>query len=171
MFDLGTADLIRAANGLNKGRDFAGNRLNQSTKFCIGAVVNPGAEDLDLEIQRLEEKVDAGARFFQTQAVYDTEAFARFLDRIAHLDVPILSGILPIKSVKMARYMNNNIPGIDIPKRLIDMIANATNVAEVSASIAANTILEVRDRCAGVHLMALGWERQIPSILERAGIC
>jgi methylenetetrahydrofolate reductase (NADPH) len=170
VFDLGTADLIAAANGLNAGKDLAGNALNQPTRFCIGAVVNPGARDLDVEIARLEEKAAAGATFFQTQAVYDVTAFEGFLARIAHLNVRILAGILPIKSVKMARYMNDNVPGIDIPDALIATIEQAADVADASATIAAETIRTISPWCAGVHVMALGWERRIPEILERAGV-
>jgi methylenetetrahydrofolate reductase (NADPH) len=170
VFDLDTAELIAAANSLNAGKDLAGNELNQPTQFCIGAVVNPGARDLDVEIARLVEKAAAGATFFQTQAVYDAKAFEAFLERIAHLDVRILAGILPIKSVKMARYMNDNVPGIDIPDALIETIAQANDVPDASATIAAQTIRTISPWCAGVHMMALGWERRIPEILERAGI-
>ena len=168
VFDLSTSELIKAAHQLSQGQDMMGNKLSGVPTFHVGAVVNPGVDDLDTEIERLEEKVSAGARFFQTQAIYDVEVFIHFMDRISHLDIHVLAGILPIKSVKMARYMNEKIPGIHIPEHLINTISHAKDVESASATIAANTIKEIGNRCAGLHLMAVGSEKLIPRILELA---
>lgn len=165
VFDLPTADLIRAAHMLSQGTDLMGNKLKGKPAFKIGAVVNPGVDDLDTEILRLEEKVAAGAWFFQTQAIYDEGQFADFMRRVDHLPIKILAGIMPIKSVKMALYMNEKIPGIQIPPHLIKQIADAT---DVKATSAASTINAIRDQCAGIHMMAVGAEDQIPVILDRA---
>lgn len=170
VFDLATVELIAVAAALNQGIDAAGNSLDQRTAFHIGAVVNPGAADLDLEIARFEEKVAAGATFFQTQAIYDPERFLAFAERVAPFGVQLLAGILPIKSVRMARYMNANVPGIEIPERLIEEIGNSDDVKAASRRQAAKVIRRIRDACAGVHLMALGWEDQIPAILEEANV-
>ena len=168
VFDLSTMDLISAAASLTSGADLMGNSLNQATGFFIGAVVNPGAADLTQEITRLEEKIDAGARFFQTQAIFDADLFDRFMERIAHLDIAILAGIMPIKSAAMATFMNEKIPGIDIPEALIKRIYEAEDKIEESIAITADIIAGVRGSCQGIHVMALGWEEHIPIILRRA---
>jgi methylenetetrahydrofolate reductase (NADPH) len=168
VFDLSTMELIAAAGQLNKGEDLTGNKLNKSPAFHIGAVVNPGADDLDVEIQRMQQKAEAGAVFFQTQAIYDVRQFTTFMEKIAHLDVHVLAGILPVKSESMANYMNENVPGIDIPADLIEQIRGADDVKATSANLAAEVIRGIRSRCSGIHLMALGWEDQIPTILELA---
>lgn len=169
VFDLATTELIGAAGGLNDGVDLAGNRLTAHTDFCIGAVVNPGASDLAEEITRMEDKVASGARFFQTQAVYDIAAFEDFLRDVQHLNVAIIAGVMPIKSVKMARYANEKIPGIAIPEDLIRQIDQADDVEVTSIRLAAETVTALESSCAGVHLMMLGAERRIPRILESAG--
>lgn len=167
VFDFSTEELIRAADALNHGIDNAGNKLNRATKFYLGAVVNPGADDLNTEIARMEEKVDAGAHFFQTQAIYDARVFEDFMKATAHLNVTIIAGIMPIKSVKMAEYANKNIPGIRIPASMIQQIAAAKDVEESSARLAAELVSELKPMCGGVHIMALGAEDRIPCILDR----
>jgi len=171
VFDLFASQLLEAASGLNQGNDLTGNRLKGSPQLTIGAVANPGANDLDTELDNMHRKADAGAEFFQTQAVYDTQAFGRFMDR-AKSDKPVLAGIIPIKSVKMAQYMNDRIPGVDIPQKLIDRIDSAgddpAQIAEVSIEIASSTVRALRSMTSGVHVMAIGWEDKIPAILDRS---
>jgi 5,10-methylenetetrahydrofolate reductase len=173
VFDLFASQLLGAAHALNSGRDFMGNALNAPTEFYVGAVVNPGATDIKTEIDNAHRKADAGAAFFQSQAIYDADAFMRFMET-AGLSKPVLAGIIPIKSVKMAAYMNDKVPGVDIPDRLIERIADAgedrNRIAEISIDIAATTIRELADTCKGVHVMAIGWEDKIPEILKRAEI-
>ena len=171
VFDLFASQLLEAASGLNKGNDLTGNPLKGSPQLTIGAVANPGASDLDTEIDNMHRKTDAGAEFFQTQAVYDTDAFGRFMDK-AQPDKPVLAGIIPIKSVKMAQYMNDRIPGVDIPQQLIERIDSAggdpAQIAEVSIEIASSTVSALRSMTSGVHVMAIGWEDKIPAILEQS---
>ena len=176
--DLFSSEIIAAACALNNGRDHAGNTTTGRTAFHIGSVCNPGAADLDAEVDNTRRKIDAGARFFQTQAVYRAEQFSAFLERLDAPGVAVLAGIIPIKSVKMATYMNERVPGIDIPEALIARISRAEQsdkagkdaVVEESLDIAAQTIGEVRACCGGVHLMAVGWEAHIPALLARAGL-
>ena len=173
VFDLGSVEIIETVRGLNEGRDRAGNALRGAPDLCIGAVVNPGHPDLDGEMERMAAKVAAGARFFQTQAVYDIGAFDRFarrLERFEGLGVSVIAGVIPIKSVRMARYLNENVPGIDVPEALIEEIAGSQNVDATSTAIAARTITGLEPLCQGVHLMTLGREDLIPAIVERAGI-
>lgn len=170
VFDISTEDLIRAAGNMNNGTDLMGNALNQATSLNVGAVVNPGADDLDKEIARLESKYEAGARFFQSQAVFDGERFADFMTRISHLDISILAGVMPIKSVKMARFMNEKIPGIDVPESLIARIDGASDVVAEASAIAVEVISAIQPLCQGIHVMALGWEQHIPAVLDEAGL-
>ena len=168
VFDLVASQLLEAVHTLNSGTDLTGNELSGKPQLFAGAVANPGASDPDMEIDNLHRKIDAGAQFFQTQAVYDVQAYAAFLDK-ARSPRPMLAGIIPIKSVKMATYMNERIPGVDIPDALIQKIADAgddkNQIARVSVEIAAKTIQELRSVSPGVHLMAIGWENYIPQIL------
>ena len=125
----------------------------------------------DAEIENLHRKINGGAEFFQTQAVYDVNAFSAFLEK-ANSPKPILAGIIPIKSVKMAQYMNERIPGVDIPNHLIEKIAAAgedkDEIARISIEIAADTIRELRSVTKGIHVMAIGWEQHIPTMLEQS---
>ena len=168
VFDFGTEELISAATALAKGEDSTGNALNQAPDFNVGAVVNPGASDLDNELARLEKKIDSGARYFQTQAVFDASAFEAFMTRVGRFNVPIIAGILPVKSARMAEHMNKNVPGIDVPIDVISAIDAAEDVKAVSAEIAAGIIKDIMPMCQGIHIMAIGWEALIPGILERA---
>ena len=170
VFDVVSATVIRAAAGMSGGTDMAGNALDGSPAFCIGAVVNPGASDLDKEIERMNQKLEAGATFFQTQAVYDAGAFERFANRVDSLGVKLLAGIIPVKSPKMAAYMNENVPGIEVPDDLIRKIADSGDRAATSSEISASIISEIRPMCRGVHVMAIGWEDKVPGILEAAGV-
>ena len=170
VFDVVSASIIRAAAGMSGGTDMAGNALDGSPEFCIGAVVNPGARDLDKEIDRMVEKREAGATFFQTQAVYDPGAFERFVKRVEPLGIRLLAGILPVKSPKMAAYMNEHVPGIEVPEALIRKIADADDRAAASSEMSASIIAEIRPMCRGVHVMAIGWEDKVPGILEAAGV-
>ena len=170
VFDVLSAGIIRAAAGMSDGTDMGGNSLDGSPEFCIGAVVNPGAKDLDKEIERMVEKREAGATFFQTQAVYDPGAFERFANQVDSLDVRLLAGIIPVKSPRMAAYMNEHVPGIEIPEALIRKLADASDRAATSSEMAASVIAEIRPMCRGVHVMAIGWEDKVPGILEAAGV-
>ena len=170
VFDIPTEELIRAAISLNQGNDLMSNSLRGNTNFNVGAVVNPGAEGLEGEISRLERKVESGASYFQTQAVFDVVSFAGFMRQIKHLDIKVLAGIMPIKSVKMAQYMNDNIPGITVPDSTMKRIAQAEDVVEESLSISAEVIGGLKDSCSGVHIMAPGWEDNIPALVERSEI-
>ena len=173
VFDLGSVAIIEAVRGLNEGRDLMGNALRGAPDLCIGAVVNPGNPNLDDEMARMAAKVEAGARFFQTQAVYDVAAFERFarrLDRFEGVGVAIIAGVIPIKSVRMARYLNENVPGIEVPDTLIEEIAQSRDLDATSTSIAARTIAGLESLCQGVHLMTLGREALVPAIVGQAGI-
>ena len=119
VFGLDSVQLLAAIQALNEGKDLAGNELAGSTDFFAGAVVNPGVEPLGPHILKMRLKVQMGAKFFQTQAVYDPDAFLRFMREVEDLKVPILVGIIPLKSARMARFMNENIAGVNVPEGVI----------------------------------------------------
>ena len=171
VFDLFASQLLEAVQALNNGTDLNGNALNRNTEIFAGAAAYPGASDPDAEIEYLHRKFVGVAEFFQTQAVYDVDAFSNFLEK-ANSPKPILAGIIPIKSVKMAQYMNDRIPGVDIPDHLIEKIAGAGDdkeaISQISIEIAASTIQELRSVTKGVHVMAIGWEQYIPQMLEQS---
>ena len=169
VFDLPSSALLAAASALGRGEDLMGNALAGPAGFLLGAVVNPGADDLAGELRRLEEKRQAGARFFQTQAVYDAGAYERFVRAVEGMDLRLLTGIIPLKSPKMAEYMNTKVPGISIPDALIKEIGDAADRRAASVEIAARIIRQVRPMASGVHIMAIGWEDLIPDIMAHAG--
>jgi 5,10-methylenetetrahydrofolate reductase len=170
VFDLDTLALLKAATAMNGGKDYMGHDLKGATNYCIGAVCNPGADDLDKEIARMAEKVESGATFFQTQAVYEPAAFATFMERAKQFGVPVIAGFIILKSGNMAKRLNETLPGVSVPQALIEEMDAAEDKSAKSIEIAAHVIEDVKGMCQGVHLMAIGWESRIPRILESAGI-
>jgi methylenetetrahydrofolate reductase (NADPH) len=136
-------------------------------------VVNPGANTeaaLELQIMKMEKKIKAGARFFQTQAIYEPELFARFMKRVAGFKVPVLAGIIPLKSAGMAKFMNKNVAGVFVPDDLIERMASAEDKVKTGIEIAAELIKQLKGMCQGVHIMAIGWEKKVPLVLDAAGL-
>ncbi len=173
VFDLDSVQLIAAVAALNSGKDLAGNELEGKTDFLVGAVVNATADPLEPHLAKLRLKVELGAKFVQTQAVYDPEAFVRFARAAEGLGVPIIAGLIPLKSAGMARFMNEHIAGVNVPEPLIAEIERAKTKEErkeVSTEICARIIRAVKPYCHGIHLMPMGWEDVVPGILELAGI-
>ncbi len=173
VFDLYASQLVEAGCAIKNGTDMMGNALKGTPELCVGSVFNPGASDLDREVENTQRKLDAGAEFFQTQAIYEAGKLEHFLHEMGNPDIPVLAGIIPIKSVKMAVYMNEHIPGIDIPDMLIKRIVAAeenNTVAETSIEICAEIIQEVKNMARGLHLMAIGWEHKIPAILASSSV-
>ena len=174
VFDLFASQLLDAVSTLQSGNDYTGNTLNGTPKFCVGAVVNPGSPNLETEIDNMHRKIDSGASFLQTQAVYDARHFQSFLQKIGDVKIPILAGVIPIKSVKMAQYMNEKVPGITVPDALISKIADQGDdrkrITEASIQMSAELVSDLRQIAGGLHIMAIGWEDRIPQILESGGI-
>ena len=173
VFDLDSVTLLEMIGTLNSGKDMSGNELNGTPDFLPGAVVNPGADNeaaLDLQIIKMEKKIEAGAKFFQTQGVYDLDAFEKFMKRVEGLNTKVLVGIILLKSVGMARYMNKNVAGVFVPEPLIQELKKAEDKAQASMNIAIRLIKGAKDLCDGVHIMALGWESKIPPIMDEIGL-
>jgi methylenetetrahydrofolate reductase (NADPH) len=172
VFDLDSVTLLRAVGALENGHDLAGKSLEGVPSFFPGAVVSPGSKPLGPQIGKMEKKVAAGAKFFQTQAVYDPAEFEAFVRRVEHLDVPILVGIILLKSAGMARFMNSNVAGVNVPDELVQEIGGAAKPDRPAkaVAIAARLIRQMKGMCQGVHIMTLGWERYVPQLLEEAGL-
>ena len=173
VYDLDSVQLLWVINKLNEGHDMVGNELKGKPNLFPGAVVNPGADSgasFELQLIKMEQKISAGARFFQTQVVYDPNVFAKFMKRVENFKIPILVGVIPLKSIGMARFMNKNVAGVFVPEELIDKMAKAEDKAKTGIEIAANLIKEMKDMCQGVHIMAVGWEEKVPEILDAAGL-
>jgi len=173
VYDLDSVQLLWVIKRLNEGYDMVGNELKGKPNFFPGAVVNPGADTraaFELQLVKMEKKIEAGARFFQTQAVYDPDAFAKFMKRAEGFNIPVLAGIIPLKSAGMARFMNKNVAGVFVPEELIEKMAEAEDKAQTGIEIAADIIKELKDMCQGVHVMAIGWEKKVPAVLDAAGL-
>ena len=173
VFDLDSVQLLSAVKALMDGKDMAGNDLEgRPPQFCLGAAVNPGADPLEPQIMKMEKKVEAGAEFFQTQAVYEVDKFALFMEKVKHLKVPVMAGIVFLKSPAMAKFMNANVAGIHVPDEIINELASAGKEKRVEKSleISARLIRELRGLSQGIHIMSLGWERYISTVLKMAGL-
>ncbi len=128
VYDLDSVQLLSVISRLNEGFDMVGNPLTGKTDFFAGAVVDPGADteaSLDLQLFKMEKKIEAGAKFFQTQAVFEPDKFAKFMKRVKGFGVPVMAGVIPLKSVGMARFMNKNVAGVCVPKETIQRCAAA----------------------------------------------
>ena len=171
VFDLDSVSLLEAAKGLMAGKDMVGNELDGKPDFFPGAVVSPGYQPIELQVMKMDKKIEAGARFFQTQAVYDIRSFENFMKETSRFNVPVLAGIVLLKSAGMAKFMNENVAGVSVPENYIKMMASADKKdrSRISIQIAAELIRGMKDMCSGIHMMPLGWDRHVPAVLEEAG--
>ncbi len=199
--DLDSVSLLSTITKLMGGKDAAGKRLDGAWKkvklplpedgskpkkkfkfegpiadkcptFLPGAVVTPCADPLELQIIKLEKKVEAGAKFIQTQAVYDAGQLETFMKAAEHIDVPILAGLVMLKNAKMAEFMNQYVAGVFVPDALIKEMADAPkgDAKKVSTEIAARLMTEMNGMCKGFHLMPLGWSKPAVNAIEAAGL-
>ncbi|MFZ3071791.1 MAG: methylenetetrahydrofolate reductase [Thermodesulfobacteriota bacterium] len=165
VYDLDSVQLVHAINGLNNGRNMKDKPLRGGTGFYIGAVVAPEASPFEPERIKFQKKIDAGARFFQTQAIFDMERFKLFFEDAEKTGVKILGGILLLKSAKMARYLNENVPGVTVPGSMIEELEGAPDQLKKGIEIAARQVKELKGFCHGAHVMAIGQEESVPEII------
>jgi methylenetetrahydrofolate reductase (NADPH) len=174
VFDLDSLQLLKTIRLLESGKDLGGNDLDGAVEFCAGAIVTPEAKPLEPQLIKFEKKVEAGAEFIQTQAIYDLNNFARFMKYARKFNIKILAGIVLLVSARMAQYMTENVPGIFVPQALIDEMATAPKGEGIykGIEIAGRMIAEIKKEglCDGVHIMAIGKEEVVPDILTAAGI-
>ncbi len=174
VFDLDSVSLLHTVCQLEKGVDLGGNELvGDAPKFAKGAVVSPCSDSVDAQLAKMERKVMAGAEYFQTQAVFDSEKFISFMEKAKQFGKPVQLGVIIPKSAGMAKFMNNNVAGVHVPQSMIDELAADKERAKAGITgveIAARIIKECKPYCQGVHIMALGWEAKVPELLKLAGI-
>jgi methylenetetrahydrofolate reductase (NADPH) len=174
VFDLDSAQLLKTIRQMESGKDLGGNDLDGTVEFCAGAIVTPEANPLEPQLIKFEKKVEAGAEFFQTQAIYDLDKFAKFMEHARQFPVKILAGIILLVSARMAKYMNDNVPGVTVPQNLIDELAAAPKGEAINKGIeiAGRMIATIKKEsvCHGVHVMAIGKEEVVPNILKAAGL-
>lgn len=173
VFDLDSVGLLKTIGRLNEGYDMVGNQLKGAPNFFPGAVVNPGADTqaaLELQLIKMEKKIEAGAKFFQTQGIYDLDLFEKFMKRIEGFKTTVMGGIILLKSAGMARFMNKNVAGVFVPDPLIKEMETTKDKAKTGIEIAGRLVKGMKDLCQGVHIMAIGLEKRIPMVLEEAGL-
>ena len=174
VFELDSVQLLRAIRQMESGKDLGGNDLDGAVEFCAGAIVTPEAKPIEPQLIKFEKKVEAGAEFIQTQAIYDLDNFTKFMEYARQFPVKILAGIVLLVSARMAKYMNENVPGIFVPQNLIDELASAPKGEALNKGIeiASRMIAALKKDsiCDGVHIMAIGREEMVPDILAAAGL-
>ena len=186
VYDLDSVGILKMLTQMEQtGCDCGGNELaGGAPGLYKGASVTPVYEPIFLQINKLRQKVENGAKYIQTQGIFDLETFKRFMDQVynAGIETHIMAGIIPLKSAGMARYMNENVPGIAVPQHMIDRLEAAAAEgkakgvkglpAQLGMEMAAEMIAKIKDEklCDGVHIMAIGAEKNVPVILDKAGI-
>ncbi len=174
VFELDSVQLLQTIRQLESGKDLGGNDLDGKVEFCAGAIVTPEAQPIEPQLIKFEKKVEAGAEFFQTQAIYDLDNFKRFMEYARRFSVKVLAGIVLLVSARMAKHMTENVPGIFVPQELIDELASAPKGEAVKKGIeiAGRMVATLKNEaiCDGVHIMAIGREEVVPDILAAAGL-
>ncbi|MGD8227973.1 MAG: methylenetetrahydrofolate reductase [Desulfobacteraceae bacterium] len=174
VFDLDSSQLLAMIRLMEKGKDLGDNKLDGAISFCAGAIVTPEANPIEPQLIKFEKKIDAGAEFIQTQAVYDLDNLKSFMDYARQFPVKILAGIILLTSAPMARFMNKNVAGVSVPQELIDEMEEAPKgrKLEKGVEIAGRMIKRIHEEkmCHGVHIMAIGKEELVPDIMSAAGL-
>jgi len=172
VYDLDSVQLVKAVTGLNEGHDMAGNELDGSPHLFHGAVVTPEYEPVELQILKMQKKIDAGAQFFQTQAIYEVKTFENFMNKAEKFNVPVMAGIVVLKSAGMAKYMNQNVAGVFVPEEMIKEMAQTdkNDRKKKAIEIAARIIQGLKPLCQGIHIMPLGWDDTVPEIITQADL-
>ncbi|MFW6415253.1 MAG: methylenetetrahydrofolate reductase [Thermodesulfobacteriota bacterium] len=179
VFDIDSMQLISAVKKMrDQGQFMAGGQLDGAPNMFIGAAANPFAQPYEFRVHRLAKKIQAGADFIQTQCIYNMELMRKWVKQAVDMGltekVYILAGITPMKSVGMARFMQRNVPGIDVPDEIIKRLQGAPKgkKAEEGIKIACEQIEEFKEMkgISGIHLMAIEWEHKVPEIAEQAGV-
>ncbi|UCG10678.1 MAG: methylenetetrahydrofolate reductase [Dehalococcoidia bacterium] len=177
VFDIDSVQLIQVLKNMRDEHKFInGDEISGEVPLFIGAVANPFADPFEVRVPRLAKKIKAGADFIQTQAVFDVSRFAQWMKIITERgldeETHILAGIIPIRSAGMVRYMKNNVSGVNIPDDIITRMEKAEDAEAEGVKIALELIAKVKEipGVHGIHVMAVGWEKKVPEIIERAGL-
>jgi methylenetetrahydrofolate reductase (NADPH) len=178
VYDLDSIQLIKVVKSMRDEKRFQnGEEMDVEPRLYIGAVSNPfGGYPLQVDVLRLEKKVEAGADFIQTQCVFNLEKFEEWMKLVRqkrlHERVHILAGITPLKSYRMAKYMNENVPGIEIPEKILSRMSSVPKeqAGEEGINICVEMIEKLKEveGVHGIHIMAIGWEDAVPELVKRA---
>ena len=169
VYDLDSVQLLNIVRKMQRGIDLAGNVIENPPQFVVGAVTNTDPSR-KAQMMKLRKKVKTGIDFLQTQAVYDISMFEDFMESIEDIEVPIIAGVIPLRSANMARFMNGNIPGINVPDEIIERMDSTEKPKEEGMAICAEAIKELQKLSRGIHLMPIGKHNNTPTILEMADI-
>ena len=176
VFDCESVQLIQIIRNMEEGKDSGGNEMKGGVEFYKGAIVTPEADPIEPQMLKFAKKIEAGAQWFQTQAVYDMDNFKRFMERARKIDVKvkICAGLVLLTSMGAIRYMNANVPGVFVPDNLVQEMSDAPKgeALNTGVRIMARQIRQCIDEklCDGVHIMAIGKEDVVPQILDEAGV-
>jgi len=170
VFDLDSTQLMSIAAGMNEGHDMLGRELNGRTGFFIGGAVFPEAEPWEVQLGRAVRKVEAGAQFFQTQAVMDVEKFSRSVGEIKRTGVKIIAGVLLLKSTRVIQFINERLAGLMVPEDIAERIGSAEDPLRESIALAIEQVRALREVADGVHIMPLGADFSVREILQGAGL-
>jgi methylenetetrahydrofolate reductase (NADPH) len=170
VFDLDSTQLLQIASGMNDARDMQGRPLKGGTGFYLGAAMFPEAEPWDVQLDRAAEKVAAGARFFQTQAVFDLDKFARAADAMHALGAKVVAGVLLLRNANVIDFINDRLAGLMVPDKIADRIRGASDPAEEAVRLAIEQTAALRGMADGVHIMPLGLDDQVVRIVHESGI-
>ena len=170
VFDLDSTLLMEVTSGLNRGADMNGAPLDGGTNFLIGGALFPEAEPWEVQLERALQKIDAGATFFQTQAVTDMDKFARAAEALRPTGAKLIAGILLLKSPRVIKFINERLAGMMVPKHISDRIEGAEDPLEESILLATEQARELRGIADGIHIMPLGSDDAVARILEDAGL-
>jgi len=172
VFDLDSVQLIKIASAMKRGYDMEGHGLSEPPDFAVGAVANPNFEPFDLQLLKLEKKIEAGAEFIQTQPVYEPDKFAKFMKSVEGFNVPVQMGFVLVKSAAMARFMNERISGIKVPEPWGAELEGVSQegLKKKCVQMSVSLLKEVAPMCQGIHFMPMGWSDLVPQIIEEAGL-
>lgn len=166
VYDLDSVQLLALLHKLNQGFDANDRPLTDMTEFCYGAVVNSAFDGLEAQIWKLQRKVESGISFVQTQAVFEPEAFRLLMETVKGIPVKILAGIMPLRSARMARWVNRCVPGVSIPPTLINRLETAKDPVLEGWRITQEIVDAIKETSNGLHFMPLGDSHGLAQFLE-----
>ena len=170
VFDIDVLELLGAIRNLQEGHDMSGGDLEGTPRFCMGTKVDASVrgKGLDAAMRAMEEKIGLGAEFFITTSVYDLKQLEAFMQKARTFGVPVIAGLMMLKSAGMARYINKHVEGVVIPEKIVEQLMKAPDKILASIEIAAEIIKAAKGLCQGVSIISMGWEDKVPAILDEA---
>ena len=177
VFDIDSIQLIQTLKRMRDEKKFInGEDISGEVPLYIGAAANPFADPFEYRALRLAKKVKAGVDFIQTQAVFDVVRFKKWMDMVNELGLSqqahILAGVIPMKSVGMARYMTTSVPGIIVPDEIVKRMEQAKSTKEEGVKLTLELVQQIKEipGIHGIHIMAVGWEDIVGEVVEKCGL-